>query len=173
MVCRGIPALAVLLALASGACRSAPAVRPLRTGAEVPAEWLADAPAPATAPGATSLVWVFRTEDCLNCQSFDYAIRRLQALHRDSVPLVAVHVGSPDREQVPRAFFRSRRIDVDRRVTVSPRAYQRAYGPGGLPALLVVREGRVVWSSELPSGVATPAQLDSLVRSVRAAASRG
>ena len=157
--------LALLILLAAGACASS--AEELRAGGTVPAEWLTAGGAPAMPARQTTLVWVFRTDDCLSCQSFDYAVRRLQATYGDSVPFVAVHVGDAAREQVPRSFFRARRIQVARSVTLSPRRFSRSYRETGLPALLVVRGSTVAWSSSLPSGVASAAQLDSLVQEVR------
>ncbi len=162
---RAYPALALIVILATGAC-AAPAGE-LRAGGSVPAEWLVPDDKPASAAGRTHLVWVFRTADCLSCQSFDYAVRRLQSTYGDSLPLVAVHVGEVSRAQVPQSFFRARRIRISRTITLSPRQFGRRYGDGGLPALLVVRGSTVAWSSALPAGVANATQLDSLVQRVR------
>ena len=159
------PALALIVILATGAC-TAPAGE-LRAGGSVPAEWLATGTRSGSAVGPTQLVWVFRTADCLSCQAFDYAVRRLQATYDDSLPLVAVPVGQTSRDQVPRSFFRARRIRISRTITLSPRQFSRRYGDSGLPALLVVRGSTVVWSSALPAGVANATQLDSLIQHVR------
>lgn len=160
------PTLALIVILATGAC-AAPAGE-LRAGGSVPAEWLATGGTSGSAAAPTQLVWVFRTADCLSCQSFDYAVRRLQSAYGDSLPLVAVHVGETSRAQVPGSFFRARRIRISRTTTLSPRQFGRRYGDAGLPALLVVRGSTVVWSSALPSGVANATQLDSLIQRVRA-----
>lgn len=159
------PALALIVALAASAC--APPGEELRAGSTLPAEWLAAEAPSGSAAGETRLVWVFRTADCLSCQSFDYAVRRLQAAYGDSLPLVAVHVGEAARAQVPRSFFKARRVQVDRTVTLPPRRFEERYGGTALPALLVVRGNTVAWSSTLPAGVADAVQLDSLVRHVR------
>lgn len=165
MARRANPALALIIVLAASAC--APPGEELRAGSTLPPEWLAAGDAAGSAAKETRLVWVFRTADCLSCQSFDYAVRRLQAVYGDSLSLVAVHVGETARAQVPRSFFRARRIQVDRTVTLSPRQFEGRYGNTALPALLVVRGSTVAWSSTLPAGVANAAQLDSLVRQVR------
>ncbi|MCA1791506.1 MAG: hypothetical protein LC667_17155 [Thioalkalivibrio sp.] len=164
MGCRAHTALALLVVLATGAC-TRPA-NELRAGETVPDKWLATDGAAGAALAETKLVWVFRTADCLTCQSFDYAVRRLQSTYGDSLPFFAVHVGEPAREQVPRSFFLARRIRVARTVTLSPRQFSRYYRDTGLPALLVVRGSTVVWSSSLPSGVVNASQLDSLVQDV-------
>jgi hypothetical protein len=155
----------LLVLLAAAACTSSN--EELRAGGTVPAEWLTAGGAPAVPAGQTTLVWVFRTDDCLTCQSFDYAVRRLQATYGDSLPFVAVHVGDAARERVPRSFFRARRIQVARSVTLSPRRFRRSHRETGLPALLVVRGSTVAWSSALPAGVANAGQLDSLVQDVK------
>jgi hypothetical protein len=150
-----------------------PAKEELRAGTTLPSDWLAETAAPVAAGAQTSLVWVFRTADCLSCQSFDYAVRRLQTTYGDSLPFVAVHVGEAESEQVPRSFFRARRIQVARTLILSPRQFSRRYRDTGLPALLVVRGSTVAWSSSLPDGVANAAQLDSLIRDVRRKVSEG
>lgn len=159
-----LPALTALLLVCGTGCGEA--ADEVVVTDTVPAEWIAR---PGAFAQSTTLVWLFRTDDCLTCQSFDYAVRRLQAIYGDSVPFVAVHIGDASREQVPRSFFRSRRISVARLITVPPRSFRRSDREGKLPALLVVHGRRVVWTSTLPQGVATAAQVDSIVRSVREA----
>jgi hypothetical protein len=154
-----------LLAVAAvAAC--APAGEELTAGRAFPGEWDPEARQEhgAAGAGATFIAWVFRTEDCLSCDSFDYAVRRSQAALPEAVPLVAVHVGSPSAEQVARSFFAGRRIRVDRYVTVSPHRFRRLAGPSALPAVVLVREGRVAWTSALPEGVSTPAEFEALLR---------
>jgi hypothetical protein len=164
--------LIVFLAALIAACSPGAAEEgSMRAGEPVPREWLPLAQAEAGAGSAeTSLVWVFRTRDCMTCQSFDYTIRRLQAIYRDSVPFAAVHVGTKAEASVPEAFFTSRRIKVSRSSRHSPREFDRRFPGAALPSLLVVREGRIVWSSVLPQGVSTSEQVDSIVRAARAAA---
>jgi hypothetical protein len=144
----------------------------IRAGEPVPREWLPlpGGDAGTVSPG-TALVWVFRTRDCMTCQSFDYTIRRLQAIYRDSVPFAAAHVGTEPEASVPEAFFTSRRIKVSRSSRHSPREFDRRFPGAALPALLVVREGHIVWSSVLPQGISTSEQVDSIIRAARAAAS--
>lgn len=157
-------ALAILLAAACG-----PPDRTLRTGDTIPGEWL-PAPLPASASAlvaadsTVTLLWAFRTNDTFSCQAFDYVIRRLQGTHAASLPFAAVHVGTPSGEAIAEQFFRSRRIRVTHRVTVAPRRFRREFVDPGLPSLMVVRGGRIAWSSALPQGVATPEQVDSVVR---------
>lgn len=138
----------------------------LSRGDAVPESWLGNEAA--AADSQVILVWLFRTADCLTCQSLDYAVRRIQA-RAEAPPFVAVHVGRHDQEEVPRHFFRSRRIRVASLVTVSPREFRAAAGETPLPALLVTSGRRVAWTSALPQGVATAEQLDSLVRDVHGA----
>ncbi|HLM68795.1 MAG TPA: hypothetical protein VK358_14745 [Longimicrobium sp.] len=166
------PALALVILLGTAACAT-PAEEELRAGTTLPSGWFAEPAAPAGADAQTRLVWVFRTADCLSCQSFDYAVRRLQSTYGDSLPFVAVHVGDAEREQVPRSFFRARRIQVARTLTLPPRQFSRRYRDTGLPALLVVRGSTVAWSSSLPAGVADAAQMDSLIQDVRRKVSEG
>lgn len=157
--------IALGLLLAGAGC-GAPE-RTLRAGDAVPREWL---PAPAAvsasfAGGAeVTLLWAFRTNDTFSCQTFDYVIRRLQGTHAGALPLATVHVGTPAGEGIADEFFRARRLRVAHRVTLSPRRFRRDFADPGLPSLMVVREGRIVWSSSLPQGVATEAQVDSVVR---------
>lgn len=118
------------------------------------------------------MAWLFRTEDCLSCDSFDYAVRRSQASLPLAVPLVAVHVGSVGDEQVPRSFFAARRIRVDRHLTVTPREFRRMAGASALPAVVLVKEGRIAWTSSVPQGVSTPAQFEGLVRAFHGTGAR-
>lgn len=161
-------ALAVGLLLCGAGC-AAPE-RTLQAGDPVPREWLpvsapaAGLAAPPAGDAGVALLWVFRTDDTFTCQAFDYVIRRLQGTHAGALPFAAVHVGTPAGEGIAEAFFRARRLRVAHRVTVAPARFRRAFVDPGLPALLVVREGRIVWSSSLPRGVATEAQVDSVVR---------
>ncbi|HEX2209767.1 MAG TPA: hypothetical protein VHG93_18950 [Longimicrobium sp.] len=156
------------MAAALGGCT--PPGPPLSRGDAVPESWLTGAPA--TADSQVVLVWLFRTADCLTCQSLDYAIRRIQA-GGDAPPFAAVHVGRTDGESVPRHFFRGRRIRVASLVTVSPGEFRGAAGSTPLPALLVTRGRRVAWTSALPRGVTTAEQLDSLIQDVRGAVAAG
>jgi hypothetical protein len=136
-------ALVGLLALAT-ACGGGDPAR-LHTGAAVPAEWRAGA-----RDGRPSVIWVFRTEDCLTCQALDYSLRRLQRSHAVDVSLVAVHVGRREHAGIPRAFFASRRLVPAAAVDVSPRAFRRRYGDATLPVLLLARGDSILWSSANP-----------------------
>jgi hypothetical protein len=136
-------AIVGLLALAAGACGGEPAR--LDAGQPVPAEWRAG-----PADGRPSVIWIFRTEDCLTCQALDYSLRRLQRAHAGEVSLVAVHVGRHKDAGIPQAFFTSRRLKLSTMAEVSPRAFRRRYGDAVLPVLLLAREDSIVWSSVSP-----------------------
>lgn len=135
----------------------------LGTGDAVPEGWLAG-------PGAdlragTTVMWVFRSEDCLSCPDVDYPLRRLQARFGAEVPFVAVHVGGRHRDTLAASFFRQRRVAVRRAVTVDPRDFRRAFGDAPLPALYVVHAGEVRWTSAAQgTGPYRTIQLDTLVR---------
>lgn len=162
----------LLAAAVVAAC--SPAGEELKAGQAFPAGWQPQAQQEAggEGAGATFIAWLFLTENCLSCDSFDYAVRRSQASLPAAVPLVAVHVGSRSAEQVPRSFFASRRIRVDRHVTVSPRDFRRMAGPSTLPAVVLVKDGRIAWTSALPEGVSTPAEFEDLLRGFQASAAR-
>lgn len=136
-------AIVGLLTLAAGACGGESAR--LDAGQPVPAEWRAGA-----ADGRPSVIWIFRTEDCLTCQALDYSLRRLQRAHAGEVSLVAVHVGRHEDAGIPQAFFTSRRLKLSTMAEVSPRAFRRRYGDAVLPVLLLARGDSIVWSSVNP-----------------------
>lgn len=161
-----------LLAAAVAAC--SPPGEELTAGRAFPRAWHPDAQqnADQTQAGGPFIAWMFLTENCLSCDSFDYAVRRSQAAVPASVPLVAVHVGSRSAEQIPRSFFASRRVRVDRYVTVSSRDFRRLAGPSALPAIVLVKEGRIAWTSALPQGVSTAAEFEGLLRAFQASAGR-
>ena len=119
------------------------------------------------------MVWVFRTADCLSCQSIDYVVRRLNAAHGDSLRVLAIHIGDQAGRSVVDRFVTTRRVALDGLVTISPREFSRHFRSTALPALLVVGGDRVEWSSAIPRGVAGLAQIDSVVRAVRSRASDG
>lgn len=153
--------LAVALGLLA-ACGGEPAA--LTPGAPVPAGWQARG-----APGRPAVVWVFRTEDCLSCQSLDYSLRRLQRTRGDRVSLVAVHVGRTADAGIPAAFFASRRVRTSAAIDVTPRRFRRQFGDVTLPALLLVRGDTIVWSSTAPGQPRlTLARIDSLFASTLA-----
>lgn len=136
---RAIAAVALLaLAGCSGGSREHVS---LANGATVPSEWL-----PPSAQDGPGVVWVFRTNDCLTCQSLDYSIRRMQRVHRE-VPLTTVHVGKVADAEIPRAFFRNRRLAAASAVDVPPGEFRRTYGDVTFPVLLIRRGDRITWSS--------------------------
>lgn len=158
----GARALAAAVAAALAACGGPGAELALGAADTVPAAWL---PVSHAHSGA-ALVWVFRTEDCLTCQGFDFALRRLQRTYGSAVPLAAVHVGHAAHASIPRAFFSRRRVVLSAETRIDPREFSRRYGEVAMPALLAVREGRIVWSSTVADSVPlTEARLDSLLRS--------
>lgn len=153
---------------ASGACGgSEPPPAPLRAGSAAPQEWTG---ARREHAARTYLVWVVRTEDCFTCQEVDYEFRRVQARWGSDVPLRVLHVGSARSESVPRAFLASRRIQASYQ-TVSPRAFERRFGNSVVPAIHLVNNGTIVWSSaDLRKPGPTRLSLDSLVSLQRSAA---
>lgn len=161
----------VLAAMAGASCSDR---RPdLAAGMTLPPAWLADG-SHAQAPAAgTGVVWVFRTADCLSCQSIDYVVRRLSAAHGDSLRVLAIHIGDQAGRSVVDRFIAGRRVGLDGLITISPREFSRHFRSTALPALLVVGGDRVEWSSAIPQGVAELAQIDSVVRAVRARVPRG
>jgi hypothetical protein len=159
MGARSLAALGALLVAA--ACGNAAPRLTLRAGDAVPAAWL-----PAERAGSGSaLVWVFKTQDCLSCEAFDFTLRRLQRTYGRTVPLGTVHVGHAEHANIPRDFFTARRVAVAAETRISPGDFRRDYGEVTLPALLAVRGGRIVWSSAVagPEPL-TEARLDTLLR---------
>ena len=155
-------ALTVLALAAAAACaRGEAAVSTLDVGQAVPREWTEAAPR----DQGLSLVWVFRTDDCLTCQAADYPLRQVQARFGDQVPLVAVHVGAEADSTIPNAFMRTRRLRTAERFTVSPRAFRRAHGDAALPTVVLVKGDTIVWTSTIRAGNAGagPVELDTVV----------
>lgn len=156
---------AALAAVLLAGCGADPPAQMLSTGDAVPEAWL-------VAPGidlrqGTNVLWVFRSEDCLGCPDVDYPLRRVQARFGEEVPFVAVHVGGRHRDTLAASFFRQRRVAVRRALTIDPRDFRREFGDPPLPALYVIRGGKVRWTS---GGQGTESyrtvQLDTLVMGV-------
>ena len=143
----------------AAACADAEAARKLGPGDPVPAGWL---PA-SSAQSGPALVWLFRTEDGLACESLDFSLRRLQRAYGGTIVLGVVHVGHEEHASIPRAFLRSRRISPAAEMRIEPGEFRRAYGDVLLPALIAVRDGRITWSSAAASEPLTPVALDSLL----------
>jgi len=161
--CSIISIVALTSALFGGGCRGRPASEPLAVGSRVPAGW-------AEAGNATSrkdnvfVVWLFRTDDCLNCQNFDYALRRMAAEHGDNVPFVGVHVGNPRDIAVPRGFFQERRIPVHALITVKPRDFDTSrIRDWYIPGLYVVQDDRVVWAASKEKQIGQQGTVDMIV----------
>lgn len=161
MGARSLAAAVAAAALVLASCGDAAPRRTLGAGDAVPAAWM-----PEQAAGSGSaLVWVFKTQDCLTCEAFDFTLRRLQRTYGRAVPLGTVHVGHAEHASIPRDFFTSRRVEVAAETRISPRDFQREYGEVTLPALLAVRDGRIVWSSAVAGPAPlTEARLDTLLR---------
>lgn len=156
MGCRAFATL-VLLAFCTG-CSDGPAEQQsLARGATVPAEWLP--PSRVEGPG---IIWVFRTNDCLTCQSLDYSLRRLQRTYHD-VALSTVHVGSRADAGIPKAYFANRRISVSSGVDLSPRQFRKDYGDVTLPVLLIRDGAEITWSSV---GASQPALTRTIIDSL-------
>lgn len=88
-----------------------------------------------------TLVWAFRTEDCLKCKGFVPDLRAGQRTG-SGVRLVALHVGSAADTADVRRHLARERIDF-RLVPALSGLGQRDAGTR-LPALLAVADGRVV-----------------------------
>jgi len=156
MGCRAFAAL-VLLTFCTG-CSDGPAEQQsLAQGATVPAEWL-----PPTRVEGPGIIWIFRTDDCLTCQSIDYSLRRLQRTYRD-VSLSTVHVGRREDAGIPKAFFANRRISVNSGVDLSPRQFRKQYGDVTLPVLLIRDGVKITWSS---AGASRPALTRAIIDSL-------
>jgi hypothetical protein len=137
---RAFARLALLMVVA-GCSAGERKYAPLTRGAALPAEWLPEASA--DGPG---VVWIFRTDDCLTCESLDYSLRRLQRAHPE-VPLSTIHVGRLDDAGIPRAFLADRRISAAANVDIPPKQFRRIYGEITLPALVIRNGDRITWSS--------------------------
>lgn len=168
MGARSLAAIATLVfagVLAGGCSRTEPDGQHLAIGSPVPADWV---PPEAGVAPSTFVVWVFRTADCLTCQTMDYSVRRVQASFGSAVPLVAVHIGAAADSLLPRSFFLQKRLTVSRTVTMSSRDFARKYSETDLPVIYVVKDGGIAWSSTSrgrPAGARIP--LDSLVGSLQ------
>jgi hypothetical protein len=98
----------------------------------------------------------------------DYDVRRVQARFGPAVPLIALHVGSEGESAIPRAYFRTRRLRVDRTVTLAPGEFRERYPGIVLPTLHLLQGRRIAWSTAWAPGTrATRIQLDTLVRRLR------
>ncbi len=62
----------IALMILAGCSDAPPRHISLAEGAMVPAGWL-----PTAATDGPGVIWIFRTDDCLSCHSFDYSLRRL------------------------------------------------------------------------------------------------
>ena len=145
-----------LLMLVGGCSQGEREYAPLTRGAALPAEWLSGA-----LPDGPGVVWIFRTDDCLTCESLDYSLRRLQRAHPE-VPLSTVHVGRLEDAGIPRAFLADRRISAAANVDVPPKQFRRMYGEITLPALIIRNGERITWSSIGSRSGLSRATIDSL-----------
>lgn len=93
------------------------------------------------------LLWHIRTEDCLACSLPDYSVRRLQATKGEQFQLVIIHVGRETDESVPIGFLRQRRITPANIITMSAREHEIRYPTIQLPALTLLEDAAVLWSS--------------------------
>src|ERR1044071_7202310 len=100
-----VAALLTLAGCSGGSGRD----RELGVGDRVPPGW---DPAEYDSAAGIEMVWLFRPEDCLNCQNIDYSVRRVQQVFGSNVPLVTVHVGHPEDSRIVAGFFRRRRVRI-------------------------------------------------------------
>lgn len=125
-------AAALFLVIAGAAWLTIPV--PLRDGAAAPV-----LPS-ATTPKPDEIVWVFKAEDILRCETAAYALRRVRAME-SAPPLRLVLVGSG--EGLIHDYLRGERLDADM-IQLSAWEYRRRYGRTRLPALYIAHESRVV-----------------------------
>ncbi|HVG45855.1 MAG TPA: hypothetical protein VM890_14035 [Longimicrobium sp.] len=125
-------ALLLCLAAGLGACADA-AGAVLRTGAS--------APVAVVSAGRPTILWVVRDADVLACRTPAREMRALQAAYGDRFGIAVVAVG--DRPRLVPAFIREERLAAEL-VPVSERVYRERFGRVVLPAVVVVKGGRVV-----------------------------
>ncbi len=107
------------------------------------------------------LLWINSTADCLDCQNLDYRLRRLQARWKPDLKLTLVHVGSPDDETIAAAFLRKHRL-AGSVVSVAGGTMSR-YEPAVVtPALILLADGEIAWTSMESAGLTHP--IDDLER---------
>lgn len=113
------------------------------------------------------VVWLFRTEDCLGCQTVDYPLRRLNAELGGSVPILAVQVGSAEDSVLANGFFHEHRVPVNTLLSVDPRSRAGSKISHGwlIPALYVVEQGRLAWAANRDSTIGAHLGLVDVVRS--------
>lgn len=135
------------LAIAAGLIyyRRAPAPafgRPVTAGAEIARLLSSKAGADVNESNPEIVIaWVFRTEDCLSCQGWSWAFRRIQQKYAEQVKLYALHVG--DDVSAVDEFFRRERL-AGSLVHLRPREYRRVFGSTALPALYLLKGETVV-----------------------------
>lgn len=82
-------------------------------------------------PNAPQAVWVFRSQDCLSCQSTDFILRKAQRVTAGRLSITAIHVGWEGDSLVARSFLEKARL-VANVVHLSPKSYA-SYWPGKTP----------------------------------------
>lgn len=124
----------------------------LEAGSGSPAVWSEDG-------GADLLVgWVLRAEDCLSCTTPTTAFRQMKAKYGDRVKIVGVGVATDS--AAVESFLRRERLQVQ--MTYLDRlAYHRQFGWSPVPAVYVVRDGKVVVAPE--AGARSPDRLAEIV----------
>ncbi|HEX8391924.1 MAG TPA: hypothetical protein VF665_06130 [Longimicrobium sp.] len=132
------------LVLSIAACAGTPEAALLKPGSTIPAVWRDST----SAGGGPTLFWVFRTNDCLTCQNLDYQVRRVQRRFGGRLHFVAVHVGSPRDESIPRAYLRERRVRAELR-TVSSAEMRRVLPDGAIPAIYLADGALIRWHTRL------------------------
>jgi hypothetical protein len=118
---------------------------------------------------ARGLVWVLQPADCIACQSPSRRLRTLQRALRSELDLVAVVVGG---DAVADSTFVASCLRQERLAApvhhLSTAAYQNAFGDAPIPALYLVRDGRVVdiWTDTRDTALGTGSPFDSRVRAI-------
>lgn len=139
------------MSLGAGACqRHEP--NPLGAGDDVPAMGIET-----TSP---ALIWVFRTESCLNCDLAVPAtmVRVLAHQFEDKLAVVAVAVGEPSDTSIVQNFLKGHRISATV-FTASRRRHGRQFGQARLPALYLAHRGVIVDAVDLSDADARISQL--------------
>lgn len=130
-----------VIASVSACVDSDDAVIPALSRGSAPPAVLSDAPQRVT------VAWVFRAGDCLTCQTPAHMLRRIQGRHPSRARLLMIEVGKPS--ELVTSFFRQERLNVEL-VNLDREEYSQSFGTSSLPALYVVKGGKIL--EAIPAG---------------------